>query len=669
MDKIRNFGIIAHIDHGKSTLADRLLEITWVIDKLQKWQVLDKMDLEQERGITIKLAPARMNWKGYQLNLIDTPWHVDFQYEVSRSLAAVEGVLLLVDATQWVQAQTLSTLYMAVDYGLEIIPVINKIDLPAAHTDRVITEFGYILWVDKSDIIQISAKTWQNVDKVLDAIITHIPGPDISLSKSSIIQPSIWRALIFDSVYDPYRWVVVYVKSINWAFKKNDTLKLVFSKSSMVVQEVGCFSPDYKPEKLLDKWEIWYIVTWLKSVRDAQIWDTILVTKRDENNEYYKPTYIKNLSIPGFKLIQPFVYSWVFPTDTSEYEKLRDSLEKFSLNDSAIVYDYENSRAFGFGFRCGFLWMLHMDIVKERLVREHNIETIFTIPNVVYIIKLKCFDLEKVKSWENINELKDTWLWHEIVNVTYKWKVKNSELISRFKLENEFIVDKNWEYEKISLWNYLIVRSWWEMPDAWFIDAVYEPYVSIEIVWPNEYSWNIMTLLQDYRGEMRNMEYIDADRLVWKYFIPLWEIIIDFHDRLKSVSKWYASMNYEKDTYRRSDLVRLDIHINMELVSAFSIVIDKGKAFFRWRDITQKLKELIPKHMFTIPIQAVIWNKPIARQTISALRKDVIAKLYGGDVTRKKKLLAKQKEWKKRLKSIWKVNVPSDIFIKMMQRE
>ena len=671
MDKIRNFCIIAHIDHGKSTLADRLLEITKVVEKVANKQVLDSMDLEQERWITIKLAPARMYWEKdaekYQLNLIDTPWHVDFQYEVSRSLASVEGAILLVDATQWVQAQTLSTLYMAMEYDLEIIPVLNKIDLPAADPERVGAELENLIWIDQDDIIKVSAKTGENVEQVLDAIIDRIPNPQKSLDRLKI-ENNVWRSLIFDSVYDPYKGVVLYVRNFTWTLKAGDDVYLAHTWKKIKIQEVGYFYPKYKKSDALNQWEIGYIVTWLKSVKDAQIWDTIIKTneKIKLDNEQDKEKLI-NYAIPWFKKMQPFVYAGVYPMQTDEYEKLKSSLEKLSINDSAITYEMENSQAFGFGYRCWFLWMLHMDIVKERLAREFGLETIFTTPNVVYIVKMKYLNFPKIKSGDNIMEFKKTWMWNEIVKFVHNIR-NEKEIEDRFFIEGNFIKDRKSEYENIDLTPYMIVRSGADLPETWYIEKIYEPFVNLEIVWPADYSWAIMELAQDYRWQMKNMEYIDDNRVLWKYYIPLAEIIVDFHDNLKSITKWYASMNYEPVKYEAQDLVRLDIHINKEIVKAFSIVVHKEKAYYRWREIVAKLKELIPKHLFAIPIQAVIWTKAIARETIPALRKDVLAKCYGGDVSRKRKLLEKQKEWKKKLKAIWKVNVPNDIFIKMLNR-
>lgn len=666
-NKIRNFCIIAHIDHWKSTLADRMLEVTWTINKSDKSQVLDKMDLEQERWITIKLTPARMQWKWYEFNLIDTPWHVDFQYEVSRSLASVEWAILLVDCTQWIQAQTLSTLYMALDYGLEIIPVLNKIDLPAADPDRVASELENLVGVDKSEIIKVSAKTWQNVDLVLDTVIDKIHSWEDESNKVNYYankdmikyETDISRALIFDSVYDKYKWVVAYVKILDWEFKAWSKIRLIHSNADITPPEIGYFNPDYIKDKFLKKWQIWYIVTWQKSVRDAKIWDTMFQSKwRPDQVWISRPEDYKNFVIPWFKKVKPYVYAGVYPLDTEDFEKLRTAFEKLSLNDSAIEYDYENSLALWHGFRCGFLWTLHMDIIKERLFREYDVDTIFTIPNVIYLIKLKNKSLEKVKSWSNVMELVKSWMYKYILSIIWK-NINNTEDMTDMKIS---------EIYNDILSDWLLVRSWWEMPDPGYIDEVYEPYSEVEIVWPNDYSGNIMELAQEYRWEMMNMEYIDETRILWRYNMPMWEIIIDFYDRLKSSTKWYATMNYEFSKYKCSDLVRLDVFINYERVEAFSMVVHKDNAYHVWKEITVKLKEFIPRHMFPIPLQAWIWAKIIARETIPAMKKDVLAKCYWWDVTRKRKLLEKQKEGKKRMKQMWKVTVPNDIFIKMVSR-
>lgn len=672
-EKIKNYCIIAHIDHWKSTLADRMLEITWTIRK-EKWksQVLDKMDLEQERWITIKLTPARMQWKDYQFNLIDTPWHVDFQYEVSRSLAAVEWAILLVDASQWIQAQTLSTLYMAMEQWLEIIPVLNKIDLPAADPVRVSKEIEHLIWIDSNEVLKVSAKTWENVDQVLDAIIEKIESPEkFKLEHEKKFYPTeistknrenISKALIFDSVYDKYRGVVVYVKIVDWSFKIWDKLSLIHSQIEITPTEVWFFNPDYHKSDSLQTGEIWYIVTWQKSVRDAKIWDTIVKISDMKGLFSEELDYIfqKQFVVPWFKKITPFVYAWVYPIDTEDYKKLKNWFEKLTLNDSSVTYDYENSKALGHWFRSWFLWTLHMDIIKERLSREFDIETIFTTPNVIYLVKLKDLTLEKVKTGFNVIELVKTWLYKEILNILEI--TKNSEEDKDLKDEN--LIEKYTDYLK----NRLVVRSWADMPDSWQVDEIYEPYSEVEIVWPNEFSGNIMELLQEYRWELIWMEYIDNIRVLRKYLMPLWEIIVDFYDRLKSSTKWYATMNYEFKKYKHSLLSKLDIYINSEKVWAFAMIVHKDKAYYTGRNIVQKLKTLIPKHLFAVPLQAGVWNKMIARETIPAIRKDVIAKCYGWDVSRKKKLLAKQKEWKKRMKSMWKVSVPNDIFIKMVTR-
>lgn len=659
MSEIRNFCIIAHIDHGKSTLADRMLEITGTIKKSGKTQVLDKMDLEQERWITIKLTPVRMQWKGYEFNLIDTPWHVDFQYEVSRSLAAVEWAILLVDATQWIQAQTLSTLYMAMEYGLEIIPVLNKIDLPAANPERVAMEVEKLVWIDKSEIICVSAKTWENVDLVLDAVIERFKTPfqlkeqnhaklwwDLSVSKNNVT-----RALIFDSVYDKYRWVVIYVKMVDGSFKAKSKVRLIYSQKDFDPVEVWHFDPDYCKDENLVSGQIWYIVTWQKSVRDAKIGDTVLIVdkKLDNQQEYLK------YAIPGFKKMKPFVYAWVYPLDSEEYEKLKESFDKLSLNDSAVEYEYESSKALWYGFRTGFLWTLHMDIIKERLSREYDMDTIFTTPNVIYLVTLKTLSsVEKVKTWSNVNEI--------IKSDFYKL------IVDKDPMDNKLTSDQLYKKYENQLKNRLMVRSWADMPDPGVLEDIFEPYAEVEIVWPNEFAGNIMALTQEYRWELKFMEYIDDVRVLWRYEMPMGEIIVDFYDRLKSSTKGYATMNYDFKNYRKSDLLRLDIFINWERVEAFSLVAHKDKAYNVGKDIVVKLKEFIPKHMFPIPLQAGIGAKIIARETISAMKKDVLAKCYGWDVSRKRKLLQKQKEWKKKMKLMWRVSVPNDIFIKMVTR-
>lgn len=666
---IRNFCIIAHIDHWKSTLADRMLEITGTIRKSDKNQVLDRMDLEQERWITIKLTPARMQRKWYEFNLIDTPGHVDFQYEVSRSLAAVEWVVLLVDASQWIQAQTLSTLYQAIDQNLEIIPVLNKIDLPAANPERVAQEIENLVWIDKSEIIAVSGKTWANVELLLDRIIEKIQDPltfkKVNQKKfinqelkdiDQWIVSNISRALIFDSVYDTYKWVVSYIKVVDGQINPWERVELAYSNNHIIPTEVWHFSPEYSKDSVINEWQIWYVVTWEKSVRDVQIWDTFLswLTKQQIDNK----NILKSLAIPWFNKSKPFVYAWVYPIDNTDYDKLKDGLEKLSLNDSSIEYTMEDSKALGLWFRCGFLWMLHMDIIKERLSREFDLETIFTTPTVVYLVKSKNPSIEKIKSWANIPELIKTWYYKQIL-ISSGVDSNEIEKLNWFAWK---ITEKYWEI----LRHRMIVKAWSDIVEQWIIDETYEPIWEIEIVWPQEYAWEIMKLCQSYRWEMQNMEHIDQTRVVWKYLMPMWEIIIDFYDKLKSATKGYATMNYEFKKYQQSDLVKLDIFLNWDKIEALSLIIHKANSMYKGRDIVKKLKELIPRHMFAIPVQAGIWNKMIARENIPALKKDVIAKCYGWDISRKRKLLSKQKEWKKKMKAMWSVNVPWDVFIKMV---
>jgi len=660
MDRIRNFCIIAHIDHGKSTLADRMLEMTWTIKKSDKNQVLDRMDLEQERWITIKLTPVRMKRKGYEFNLIDTPGHVDFQYEVSRSLTAVEWAILLVDASQGIQAQTLSVLYQAIEQGLEIIPVLNKIDLPAANPKRVAQELEKTIWVRADEIIAISWKTGLNVEKVLDAVIERIQDPWTykrtnpqkylaNASYERLLQDhDIWaRALIFDSVYDPYKWVVCYVKVVEGSLKPQQTLHLLYSENEIISTQVGHFSPEYVADEMLTAWHIGYIVTWEKSVRDAQIGDTIISIPK-KRIEY---SALRPIAIPWFKKVKPFVFAWVYPLETSDYDKLKEWLEKLSLNDSAVTYDYEHSHAMGHGFRCGFLWTLHMDIIKERLSREYGIDTIFTTPTVTYLVQAKILKDPRIVAGTNIKELISTWLCEYILSDTTRRSLTPQEAATHYD-------------QDLKAW--LPVKSWADMPEHGGVEAILEPMGDVEIVWPEEYSGNIMGLAQEYRWRLIGMEYLDEIRVVWKYVMPMGEIIIDFYDRLKSSTRGYATMNYEFKGYEKNDLVRLDIFINGEKIEAFSLIVHENKAYYTWRHLVEKLKELIPRHLFSIPLQAWIGTKMIARENIPAIRKDVLAKCYWGDVSRKRKLLEKQKEGKKKMKAMGNVNVPNDIFIKMI---
>lgn len=667
--QIRNFCIIAHIDHGKSTLADRMLEITGTVKKVAHGQMLDRLDIEQERGITIKLTPARMKRKEYDLNLIDTPGHVDFAYEVSRSLASVEGAILLVDASQGVQAQTLSVLYQAMDNGLEIIPVLNKIDLPAANPERVGKELQHLLGIDPNTILKVSGKTWENVDLVLDAVIDRLPDPDTFkelyptkyTQKDVDVSQSTARALIFDSVYDSYKWVVCYVKMVSWSIKPWQKIVLPYSDNTIIPTEVWHFTPEYVKDSVLSEWHIGYVVTWGKSVREAKIWDTMLWLQWDDAKK--RPEQLLDYTVPWFKKVKPYVYAWVYPIDNADFEQMREAFGKLSLNDSALEYEYENSKALWYGMRAGFLWMLHMDIIKERLSREYGAETIFTIPNVAYLVKVKTYTDERIISGSNIIDLVKSWLFiHIITNFTGKLSPDEKEFLT---YATDHAIQERY---KDILYPWLLIRSGADMPLAWWIDQMYEPFADVEVVWPKDYSGNIMALAQEYRWEMRAMEYIDETRVLWRYRMPLGELIIDFYDKLKSSTKWYATMNYEFAQYICSDLVKLDIFINNELLEAFSMIVHKDKAYPMWRDTVEKLKDLIPKQMFAIPIQAGIWSKMIARETISAMRKDVLAKCYGWDISRKRKLLQKQKEWKKRMKSMGSVEVPSDVFLKMVSR-
>ncbi len=670
---IRNFCIIAHIDHGKSTLADRFLVVTKTVDKLRNTQMLDTMELEQERWITIKLTPARMQRKGFELNLIDTPGHVDFQYEVSRSLAAVEWAVLLIDASQGIQAQTLSTLYMAMDNNLTIIPVLNKIDLPAANVPRVTRELEQTIWVDPSEIIAISAKTGENIELVLDAVVERIADPNTFKQKNPkryrqgtpTLTGKASRALIFDSVFDQYKWVVAYVKVIDGAFHPDDLVQLIHSHKELAPNEVGHFSPQYIKDPAIKEWQIGYIVTWQKSVRDAKIGDTIIRFEDDKIKQAIQKSpnpqhELRAYTLPGFKTVKPFVFAWVYPIEADQYEKLKSSFEKLTLNDSAVSREYEQSLAMGHGFRCGFLGMLHMDIIKERLSREFGMETIFTTPTVTYLIKSKSLKDERISTWTNIKDFITTGLYTYVIDPE-----------TRAMLEAE--EDKRSDEEMVLLLQdqlrpRLVVKSGAEIPEQGLIEEIREPIVEVEIVGPEEYSGNIMWLAQEYRGVMVGMDYLDKERVVRKYNLPMGEIVIDFYDRLKSLTKWYATMNYEFKTYKEADLVRLDLWINGEKVEAFSLVVHQDNAYTTGKQLVEKLKTLIPKHLFSIPLQAWVGTKMIARETIAPLKKDVIAKCYGWDVSRKKKLLQKQKEGKKKMKMMGKVSVPGDVFVKMVSR-
>ncbi len=593
-DLIRNFAIIAHIDHGKSTLADRLLEKTGTVppEKLVE-QFLDKMDIERERGITIKAQTVRMKYrardgKEYILNLIDTPGHVDFNYEVSRSLAACEGALLVVDATQGVEAQTIANAYLAVEHDLEIIPVINKIDLPSADVERTKREIEEILGIDASEAIPVSAKYGIGVDELLEAIVKRIPPP-----KGDPDKPL--KALIFDSWYDPYRGVVTTIRVIDGFIKKGMKILLMSTGRVFNVEEVGVFAPDPTPVEHIGPGEVGYIITGIKDIRDTRVGDTIT----DASSPTKEP-------FPGFKKVKPMVFAGLYPVDPDDYSNLREALEKLQLNDASLIFEPESSGALGYGFRCGFLGSLHMEIVKERLEREFGLSLIITAPTVVYRV---------------------------------------------VKRNGEVVMVDNPE----------------KLPDPGTIDKIEEPFVLVTIITPSEYVGNLIGLLIDRRGREKRTLYLDGSRVIMEYEVPFAEILIDFHDKVKSLSRGYASIDYEFIGYFESDLVKLDILINGKPVDALSVIVHRDKAYERGKELVTKLKELIPRQLFEVAIQAAIGKKVIARETIKPLRKDVLAKCYGGDVTRKKKLLEKQKEGKKRMKMIGKVEIPQEAFLAVLK--
>ena len=597
LSHIRNFSIVAHIDHGKSTLADRLLEECKTIDKREmEDQILDSMDLERERGITIKARAVKLNYtadngEAYVLNLIDTPGHVDFNYEVSRSLAACEGAVLVVDASQGIEAQTLANTYLAVDAGLEVVPVINKIDLPAARPEEVKREIEDVIGLPAMDAPEISAKNGINIRAVLEAVVAGIPAP--TGDRDAPVQ-----ALIFDSQYDSYRGVIVYLRVKNGVLRPGMDIKMMATGAQYKIVEVGTLSPTgMTPTQALGAGEVGYLTASIKTVADTRVGDTVTGVENPCSE-----------ALPGYKAVQPMVYSGVYPADGSKYGDLRDALEKLKLNDASMSYTQENSIALGFGFRCGFLGLLHMEIIMERLEREYNLDLITTAPNVVYRIT---------------------------------------------KTNGETI-------EVYTPLNY---------PDPMEIASCEEPFVKASIITPPEYVGNIMELCQQRRGEYRDMTYLDENRVELRYFLPLNEIIYDFFDALKSRTRGYGSLDYEMDGYRESKLVKLDILLNGEVVDALSFILFADNAYSRARKICEKLKENIPRQMFEIPVQAAIGGKIIARETIKALRKDVLAKCYGGDITRKKKLLEKQKEGKKRMRTFGTVSVPSEAFMAVLKMD
>ncbi len=588
---IRNFCIIAHIDHGKSTLADRLMEMTGTVDKrLMKAQLLDKMDLEREKGITIKLTPVRMDYQGHELNLIDTPGHVDFSYEVSRSLVACEGALLVVDASQGIQAQTLANVYLAMEADLHIIPVLNKIDLPAADVERVGAEIVSLLGCKFEDILQISAKTGQGVEAVLERIVADVPPPKGSESEAT-------RALIFDSYYDDYRGVILYVRTMDGRIGKNDQIKMMATNSAGIALEVGALKPDMKPLPAVATGEIGYIVTNLKSTREAKVGDTVTLLKQPAA-----------MPLPGYKDVRPFVYAGLFPDSNENYQPLKDAIEKLSLSDSALVFTPENSPVLGFGFRVGFLGLLHMDIVKERLEREYNLDLVITNPSTDYEVRLS----------------------------------------------NGTETD---------------IKSAAELPDIAQVAEIREPWIKGEVVCPKDYVGNVIQLIAQSRGKQKNISYVDAQLAIVTFEAPLANMLTDFYDKLKSLTSGYGSFNYELDDYRAEDLVRLDFYVAGELVDALSIMVHRSESMSIGRETVKKLKEVIPRQNFQVSLQAAIGGKFISREDISAYRKDVTTGLYGGDVSRKKKVLAKQKRGKERLKRFGKVDIPAEAFTVMLKRD
>ena len=579
-ENIRNFCIIAHIDHGKSTLADRMMELTGTVEKRDmKSQLLDSMDLEREKGITIKLAPVRMKYQGIDLNLIDTPGHVDFSYEVSRSLEACEGAVLVVDASQGIQAQTLANVYLAMAANLTIIPVLNKVDLPAADVTRVSKEVINLLGCDEADILKIAAKTGEGVTDVLDAIVARVPIPSGGGEGAT-------RALIFDSYYDDYRGVILYIRVFDGEIKKGDTMLMLATSAQGIALEVGALNPTMKPEPEIATGEIGYIVTNLKTTRDAKVGDTITLKRAQATDP-----------LPGYQNVKPFVYAGFFPVSNEDYNDLKDAIEKLSLSDSALQFEPENSPVLGFGVRIGFLGLLHMDIVRERLEREYNLDLVVTNPSTDYQVVTK----------------------------------------------NDGEID---------------IKSASELPDITKITEIREPWIKGEIIVPNEYIGAVIQLIVNKRGRQNNLSYIDERALI-AFEAPLANLLTDFYDQLKSVTSGYGSFNYELNEYRVEDLVRVDFYVSGEMVDALSVMAHRSESQSLGRDIVKKLKEVIPRQNFQVSLQAAIGGKFIARQDVSAYRKDVTTGLYGGDVSRKKKVLAKQAKGKKRMKRFGKVDIPS----------
>jgi GTP-binding protein LepA len=585
--KIRNFSIIAHIDHGKSTLADRILEVTdTVAERDMRAQLLDSMDLERERGITIKAQAVRVAWKGHELNLIDTPGHVDFTYEVSRSLQACEGALLVVDAAQGIEAQTLANAYLAIENGLEIVPVVNKIDLPSADPDGASQEVAELLGDDPAKVVRISAKTGLNVPDVLDAIVERVPPPAGDPSAPA-------RALVFDSAYDQYRGVLAFVRVVDGSFTRREALRTMATATQFDAEELGFFSPTMTPVESLGAGEVGYVVTGLKDVSSLRVGDTITSVARPASEP-----------VPGYKDVKPMVFAGLYPSDSDAYPELRDALERLKLNDGALLYEPEVSKALGFGFRCGFLGLLHMEIVRERLEREFDLDLIVTAPTVAY----------------RVRERNDT-EWVELHNPA----------------------DFPREFEEVE-----------------------EPYVKASIIVPKEYVGAVMELNNERRGVFDHMEYLSPERVHLTYDLPLGEIVLDYYDQLKSRTRGYASFDYDLSGFKPGKLVRVDVLVGGEMVDALSLIIHRDFAYERGKLLVEKLREEIPRQMFDVPIQAAIGSRVIARETVKARRKDVLAKCYGGDISRKRKLLEKQKKGKKRMKQVGGVEVPQEAFLAVL---
>jgi GTP-binding protein LepA len=586
LDRIRNFSIVAHIDHGKSTLADRILELTETLSgREMRAQVLDSMDLERERGITIKAQAVRVAWKGYQLNLIDTPGHVDFTYEVSRALQACDGALLLVDAAQGIQAQTLANAYLAIENGLEIVPVVNKIDLPQADPDTTAADVADLVGEDADRVLRISAKTGEGVEDTLDAIVERIPPPTGDPDAPA-------RALVFDSAYDQYRGVVAFVRVVDGSFRTREPLRAMAAGTRFEAEELGFFSPDRRPTPTLEAGEVGYVVTGLKDVSRLRVGDTLTAARGGAAHP-----------LPGYKDVKPTVFAGLYPTDSDDYPDLRDALEKLKLNDASLFYEPETSQALGFGFRCGFLGLLHMEIVRERLEREFDLDLLVTAPNVAYRV---------------------------------------------FTTAGE-------EHE---------VHSPADMPREF--DRVEEPYIRATTIVPKDYVGSVMELNTDRRGRFDHMEYLSEERVLLSYDLPLAEIVYDYYDQLKSRTKGYASFDYDVTGFEEGDLVRVDILLAGEPVDALSLIVHRHGAHPRGRALVERLREEIPRQMFDVPVQAAIGSRVIARETIKAKRKDVLAKCYGGDITRKRKLLERQKKGKKRMKQVGQVEVPQEAFLAVL---